>query len=159
MYRNEGSKWPLNQPRWRKFFVPVIGFLYFPGTRQLSNQQIYITVQWLHLPASFFTFNIISPKLYWRPSASIIIHVSYIVIFDLKGKINFPFFHCLHYTNPWNTKSPVNEGRFGFLVASMTDAQWSGGVTKPIWSFSHITIFLAFWETFRYVMMENQCFV
>ena len=38
-------------------------------------------------------------------------------------------------------------------------AQWSGGVTKPIPSFSHITIFLAFWETFRYVMMENQCFV
>ena len=25
-------------------------------------------------------------------------------------------------------------------------AQWSGGVTKPIWSFSHIKIFLAFWE-------------
>ena len=38
-------------------------------------------------------------------------------------------------------------------------AQWSGGVTKTIWSFTHITIFLAFWETFRYVMMENQCFV
>ena len=38
-------------------------------------------------------------------------------------------------------------------------AQWSGGVTKSIRSFSPTTIFLAFLETFRYVMMENQCFV
>ena len=34
--------YPLKQPRQLKNSVPCIGFLYFRGTRQLSNQQIYI---------------------------------------------------------------------------------------------------------------------
>ena len=49
-YQNEGSKWPLNQPTRLKNFVLVIRFLYWV-VWQLSNQQIYFSVNGLFVPS------------------------------------------------------------------------------------------------------------
>ena len=51
--------YPLKQPRQLKNSVPCIGFLYFRGTRQLSNQQIYI----VHCGRQKFVHDIFMNKL------------------------------------------------------------------------------------------------